>query len=214
MHRPCGRRGPSESERGRRGPSKNERRVSVLDLPPGVGLLGTPLATFHAPKRAKRLAWGGTIVVAVLLVVTWYFVSQHGWRRGTSTMVILPVALLLFTGLAVAVRTARVAITRDGIRWGWTALSFTQSASRIVMAHIYTDGIAFQATRGSKWFLAARDWERFDVLVRQVRRAELPTTDHDGKAPFRQRLQSYGRVLDSLVVFSVIAAVAVVSWAA
>lgn len=188
--------------------------MSVLDLPPGVGLVGTPLATFHAPRRAKRIAWVGTIAVAVLLVITWWLVSRHYWRRGASTMVVLPAAFLLFTGLAVAVRTARVAITRDGIRWGWTALSFTQSASRIVMAQIYTDGIAFQAKRGSTWFLAARDWDRFEMLVRQVKRAELPATEHEGKAPLRQRLQSYGRVLDSLVVFSVIASIAVAGWAA
>lgn len=188
--------------------------MSVLDLPPGLGLVGTPLATFHAPARAKRLAWIGAILVAILLVVTWYLVSRQWWRRGASTMVVLPFALLLFTGLAVAIRTARVAITRDGIRWGWTSLGFTQAASRIVMAHIYRDGIAFRAKRGSTWFLAARDWDRFEVLVRQVRRAELPVTDHAGKAPLRQRLQSYGRVLDGLVVGSVIAAIAVAGWAA
>jgi hypothetical protein len=113
-------------------------------------------------------------MVGVLLVITWYLVSRNYYRRGASTMVVLPVAFLLVTGLAVAIRTARVAITRDGIRWGWTALGFTQSAARIVMAHVYTDGIALEAKRGSKWFLAARDWDRFEVLVRQVRRAELP----------------------------------------
>ncbi len=188
--------------------------MSVLDLPPGLGLVGTPLATFHAPKRSKRLAWIAAIMVTVLLVITWYLVSRHWWRRGASTMVVLPVAFLLFTGLAVAVRTARVAITRDGIRWGWTSLGFTQSAARIVMAHVYSDGIALEAKRGSKWFLAARDWDRFDSLVRQVRRAELPTKDHDGKAPFRQRMQSYGRFLDALVVVSVIAAFLVAGWAA
>lgn len=188
--------------------------MSVLDLPPGVGLVGTPLAVFHAPRRAKRLAWAGAAIVAVLLVVTWYFVSRHYLRRGASTMVVLPAAHLLFTGLAVAVRTARVAVTRDGIRWGWTALSFTQAASRIVMAHVYRDGIAFRATRGSTWFLAARDWERFDALVRQVRRAQLPVTDHAGTAPLRQRLQSYGRVLDALVVLCVIASILVAAWAA
>lgn len=188
--------------------------MSVLDLPPGVGLVGAPLATFHAPQRAKRLAWIATVLVAALLVVTWYFVSRHYWRRGSSTMVVLPVAFLMVTGLAVAVRTARVAITRDGIRWGWTSLGFTQSASRIAMAHVYADGIALEARRGSKWFLAARDWERFDALVRQLRRAELPITEHAGKAPLRQRLQSYGRFLDGLVVGSVLAALAVASWAA
>ena len=53
-----------------------------------------------------------------------------------------------------------------------------------------------------------------EVIVRQVKRAELPTKDHEGKAPLRQRLQSYGRFLDALVIGSVIAAVAVAVWGA
>jgi hypothetical protein len=188
--------------------------VSVLDLPPGIGLVGTPLATFHAPKRSKRLALIAVVLVGVLLVITWWLVAQHWWRRQASTMVVLPVAFLMFAGLALAVRTARIAIARDGIRWGWTSLGFTQPKERIVMAHVYTDGIALEAKRGSKWFLAARDWDRFEVLVRQVKRAELPITEYAGKAPLRQRLQSYGRFLDALVIGSVIAAIAVAGWAA
>jgi hypothetical protein len=191
--------------------------VSVLDLPPGLGLVGTPLAVFQAPKRSKRLAQIAVVLVTAFLVLTWYFVSQQSpyerWRRG-STMVVVSFALLMFAGLGLLVRSARIAIARDGIRWGWTSLGFTQAKERIVMAHVYGDGIALEAKRGSKWFLAARDWDRFEVLVRQVRRAELPITEYEGKAPLRQRLQSYGRFLDALVVGSVLAALAVVGWAA
>ncbi|MBA3821170.1 MAG: hypothetical protein H0X17_19960, partial [Deltaproteobacteria bacterium] len=64
-----------------------------------------------------------------------------------------------------------------------------------------------------QWFLAARDWERFDVLVRQVRRAELPIQEHAGKAPLRQRLQSYGRFLDALLVFAIVGSIATAIWA-
>jgi hypothetical protein len=188
--------------------------VSVIDLPPGIGLVGTPLGTFNAPKRAKRLAWLAVIGVALLLAVTWYLVSKHPWRRGSSTQVVLPVAFLMFAGLALAVRTARVAITRDGVRWGWTSLGFSQSKARLVCAHIYKDGIALEAKRGSKWFIAARDWDRFDVLVKYLRRAELPLEDHAGKAPLRQRMQSYGRFLDGLVIASILGAFAVMLWAA
>jgi hypothetical protein len=31
--------------------------MSALDLPPGLGLVGTPLGTFTAPRRARRVAW-------------------------------------------------------------------------------------------------------------------------------------------------------------
>jgi hypothetical protein len=188
--------------------------MSAVDLPPGIGLLGTALGTFDSPKGARRRAIISLSLVLVLLTITWYLVSRHPYRRSSSTQVVLPVAFALFTGLALAVRSARVAITRDGVRWGWAGLGFTQPASRIACAHIFSDGIALEATRGSRWFLAARDWERFDVLVKQLRRAELPTRDHTGKAPLRQRLQSYGRFLDALVIGSVIGALAVALWAA
>lgn len=188
--------------------------MSAIDLPPGIGLVGTPLGTFHAPNRSRRLAWLAVVTVAVLLAITWYLVSRHPWRRGSSTQVVLPVAFLMFAGLALAIRTARVAINRDGVRWGWTSLGFTQPKAKLTCAHIYADGIALEAKRGSKWFIAARDWDRFDGLVRQVRRAELPLEDHPGKAPLRQRLQSYGRFLDGLIVASVGGAFAVLLWAA
>ncbi|HUJ62022.1 MAG TPA: hypothetical protein VLX92_26130 [Kofleriaceae bacterium] len=126
----------------------------------------------------------------------------------------MPVAFAAFALLGFAVRRARVAVTRDGVRWGWQALSFTQPASRIVTAHVYTDGIALEARRGSWWFIAARDWDRFAALVRQLRRVELPIRDHDRAAPLRARLQSYGRFLDAMLVASALGAGAVMLWAA
>jgi hypothetical protein len=187
--------------------------MSALDLPPGIGLVGTPLGTFHAPRRARRGAAVALIAVAVLGVITWLLVSRHPYRAGSSTQVVLPVAFAAFAAVGWAVRRARVAITRDGVRWGWTAFGFHQPASRIAVAHVYRDGIALEARRGSWWFLAARDWDRFDVLVRQLRRAELPLRDHPGNAPLRARLQSYGRFLDLLLLASVIGAAAVMLWA-
>ncbi|HEU0033703.1 MAG TPA: hypothetical protein VFQ53_23915 [Kofleriaceae bacterium] len=187
--------------------------MTAIDLPPGIGLAGTPLGVFVAPRRARRLALVATIVVPVLGALTWYFVIQHPWRRGASTQLVLPVALLLFALLGLAVRAARISITRDGVRWGWTTLGFHQQASRIVRAHVYRDGIALEARRGSWWFLAARDWDRFDVLVRQLRRAELPIADHPTTAPWRARLQSYGRFLDAMLVLSMLGSLAIMLWA-
>jgi hypothetical protein len=82
------------------------------------------------------------------------------------------------------------------------------------MAHVYKDGVALEAKRGSQWFLAARDWDRFDGLVRQLRRAALPLQEHGVRAPFRMRRQSYGLVLDGLRVFAMLAGFAVMLWAA
>ena len=187
--------------------------MSALDLPPGIGLVGTPLGIFSAPRAARRGAAIALAVVVVLGAITWGLVSRHPGRYSASAQVVLPIAFAAFAGLGLAVRRARVAITRDGVRWGWTAFGFHQSASRIAIAHIYHDGIALEARRGSWWFIAARDWDRFDVLIRHLRRAELPVRDHASKAPLRARLQSYGRFLDLLLAGSVLGAVAVMVWA-
>jgi hypothetical protein len=74
--------------------------------------------------------------------------------------------------------------------------------------------VALEARRGSWWFIAARDWDRYDAIVRHLRRADLPITDHDGTAPLRARLQSYGRFLDGLLVLSMAGALVVALWAA
>ena len=188
--------------------------MSVVDLPPGMGLVGTALGTFRAPRGARVLAIASVVLVAILGAVTWGLVSRHPYRWHASTQVVLPVAFGAIALLGLAVRHARVAITRDGVRWGWDALGFHQPAARIVRAHVYADGVALEAVRGSWWFLAARDWERFDALVRQVRRAELAVEDHAGTAPLRARLQSYGRFLDAMLVLAIVAALGVMIWAA
>lgn len=188
--------------------------MSVVDLPPGIGLVGTPLGTFKAPPFARRLSLVALVVVVALGAITWAFVFKHPYRWHASTQFVLPIAFGAFATLGFLVRRARVAITRDGVRWGWANLGFTQEAARIVHAHVYADGIALEAKRGSWWFLAARDWERFDVLVRHLRRAELPIKDHSGRAPLRARLQSYGRFLDALLIASMLGAFAVMLWAA
>lgn len=187
--------------------------MSALDLPPGIGLVGTPLGTFRSPRRARVLAWCALVFVVGFGIVTWVLVSRHPWRDGASTQFVMPVAFAALAILGLAVRSAQIAVTRDGVRWGWNAFGFHQGASRIVVAHVYRDGVALEAKRGSWWFLAARDWDRFDALVRQLRRAELPTRDHVGKAPLRARLQSYGRFLDGLLVVSMVGALGVLVWA-
>ena len=188
--------------------------MSAVDLPPGIGLQGTPLGTFQAPRGARRLAVASVIASVVLGALTWYFVSKHPWRRDASVQITLPVAFAALALLGLAVRHASVSVTRDGVRWGWSVLGFHQEAGRLRCAHIYRDGIALEARRGSWWFLAARDWERFDALVRQVRRAALPLADHEGRAPLRARLQSYGRFLDLLLIGAIVASVWVALWAA
>jgi hypothetical protein len=187
--------------------------MSAVDLPPGIGLAGTPLGIFYAPLRARRLSRIALVTVVCFGAVTWGFVSRHPYRWHSSTQVVLPVAFVAFAVLGFLVRRARLAVTRDGVRWGWDGLAFTQEASQIVKAHVWRDGVTLESKRGSWWFLAARDWDRFDVLVRQMRRAELPIEDHPRAAPIRARLQSYGRFLDGILLASIVGAFSVMLWA-
>ncbi len=188
--------------------------MSAADLPPGIGLVGTPLGVFRAPSRSARLSGVALVAAVGLGAITWYAIAKDPWRPHTATMFALPLLFGMLSALGFLIRRARLAVTRDGVRWGWDTLGFQQPASKIVRAHVYRDGIALEARRGSQWFLAARDWDRFDALVRQVRRAELPIAEHDIKAPLRQRLQSYGRFLDAMLVFAILGSIATVVWAA
>ncbi len=181
--------------------------MSVLDLPPGIGLLGAPLGIFSAPRHARRLAAMGFVLTIVVGLVTWYLASRQPWRRGTATLLTLPLAFMALAAVGFAVRTARVTITRDGVRWGWTALGFHQPAARIAKAHVYRDGVALEARRGSWWFLGRRDWDRFEALVRQLKRTDLPFVEYPRAAPLRARLQSYGRFLDLMVIGAAVGAV-------
>jgi hypothetical protein len=188
--------------------------VSAIDIPPGIGLRGTALGLYRAPQRSRRLATISLIAVVVLGGITWALVARHPYyHRHASAQIVLPFAFALFALLGFTVRTARLEVTRDGVRWGWDALNFTQSASRLAHAHVWTDGITLERKRGGTWFLGARDWDRFEALVRQLRRAELPIQEHATRAPLRARLQSYGRFLDGLLVGSVVSALFVMMWA-
>ena len=184
--------------------------MTVVD----IGFEGTPLGTFRSPRVCRRRAWTALVLVVGFGAATWALVSRHPFRYHASTQIVLPIAFAAFATLGVLVRSARITVTRDGVRWGWPAVSFQQPVSRIATAHVYTDGVALEARRGSWWFLGARDWDRFDALVRQIRRVELPLTDHGGTAPLRARLQSYGRFLDTLLMLSIAGALIVLLWAA
>ena len=188
--------------------------MSAIDLPPGIGLRGTALAMFRAPLGARRLAQVSLVAVVVLGGMTWGFVSRHPYHRHSSTQVVLPVAFALFALLGFIVRSAKLEVTRDGVRWGWESFNFSQDAARLKTAHVWKDGITLERRSGGTWFLGARDWDRFDAMVRQLRRVELPFEDHATKAPLRARMQSYGRFLDGLMVGSIVAAVGVMLWAA
>ncbi len=74
----------------------------------------------------------------------------------------------------------------------------------MVRAELFVDGVALRARRGSTWFLARRDWARFDALGRALADSGLPCASHAGRAPLTARLQSYGRILDGLMIAAIV----------
>jgi len=178
--------------------------VSAVDLPPVIGLVGTTRAAFRARAGGRRLAIAATIATVLGWAVTWYFLRGRTWRPGAATYAVLPIALVAVAGVGLAVRTARIWIDGGGVRWGWRGLHVRMEVERLACAELYRDGVALVARKGSRWFLAARDWDRFEVLAREIERSGMPVQHRDRRAPFRARLQSYGRVLDGLMVLTIL----------
>ena len=179
--------------------------MAAIDTPPGLGHDDARAAGFCAPRGPRRLA---EATMRLTLVLTVAVIMIVGRRRGEGgpLLVAWAVSASALALVGVAVRRARVTVSADGIRWGWGALTVRMSRARIVRADIYTDGVALRARRGSTWFLARRDWARFDSLARAIGEAGLPAATIDRCAPFAARLQSYGRVLDALLVVAVVTA--------
>ncbi|MCE9572777.1 MAG: hypothetical protein K8W52_06430 [Deltaproteobacteria bacterium] len=178
--------------------------MTAIDCPPGLGLDGRPIGEFTANPRSKRLA-AAAMRYAVVAMIGVVVSVRH--QRDPSGVLVLGATAIALAGVGYAVRRARIAIDGDGVRWGWAAAGFRLGKGRLVRAEVYADGIAMVLRRGS-WFLAARDWDRWDAMARAIERAGMPTTAIAGAAPWRARLQSYGRVLDGLMVVAILASTA------
>jgi hypothetical protein len=138
---------------------------------------------------------GGTAFVAA---------ARHPFRPGAEIALVLPLMCVSVAGLGLAVRRARLRIEPAGIRWGWTAFGVRMGPSRLRGLVAYRDAVAVRPRRGSMWFLSASDWSQFDGMVAALRRAGLEVEEQEGRAPLRARLQSYGRVLDLLMITSAV----------
>jgi hypothetical protein len=116
---------------------------------------------------------------------------------------------LLALGVAVMgflVRRARLRVEAHGVRWGWANLGFTMRREDLATVKIFRDAVALVPRRGSTWYVSARDWERFEEVGPALVKAGLPVETHEGTAPLQARMQSYGRVLNGLLLFDVLLA--------
>ena len=179
--------------------------VSAVDLPPGIGLRGTPLGAVPRAARARagsrRHRW--SLRRRARRASPGASVSRHPYRRQRRARRSCCRSRSRRSRCSASRCAAReLAITRDGVRWGWDALSFTQQASRIVDARTsMRDGVALEAQAR----LAGGSSRRATGIgsTRSSASCAAPSCrsqEHAGKAPLRARLQSYGRFLDALLV--------------
>jgi hypothetical protein len=178
--------------------------VSGVDVPVHLGIGGRVAGEFAARPPARRLAsvaarW---VIVAGTLAVA--LATRRPWAPQATTVVVATMMFAGFAAVGLAVRRARVTVDSGGVRWGWDWLGFRLDRDRIRRVDVFEDAIAFRQRRGSTWFLTAWDWDRFDALVLAVERSGLELVRNEQRAPLGARLQSYGRVLDGLLVITII----------
>jgi hypothetical protein len=190
--------------------------VSAVDIPPLVGLIGTTHTAFRMRRGGRRLAIAATVTCALGWALCWWLLSKVPWFYWKSAALygVLPVAMFAVAAVGLAVRTARVWIDGGGVRWGWRGLHVRMEVERLACAEVYTDGVALRAKKGSRWFLAARDWDQFELLAREIERAGMPVSRQERRAPQRARVQSYGLVLDAMMLGTIVATLVAVLGAA
>ena len=154
--------------------------------------------SFRAPTRARDLA-GLTFLYAILAS----FFAFPRQRDAGPLAVILPLFCVLVAGLAIAIRSARLEVSAEGVRWGWDRLSFRMGLDRLRLARVWPNAVAVVPRRGTTWVLVPRDWEPFDAFRAAFVAAGLPLEDHPSPAPRRVRVQGYGWLLDVLVWLNV-----------
>lgn len=179
--------------------------MSAIDTPPGLGLaVLLPHGTFAARRGPRRLAELGLRVTVALGALAIGFAIRRPEAPQASTCFVGALTVIALGTLGVAVRRAQVTIAADGVRWGWGRWTVRMDRDRVVKVELYDDAIALRPRRGSTWFLSRRDWDRFEAMRRTAASVGLPAEEHARKAPLAARLQSYGRVLDAIVVLAMV----------
>jgi hypothetical protein len=185
--------------------------VSAVDVPVHQGLGGRVAGEFAARPGPRRLAGIAARWVLGCGTVACALAARRPWAPGAVTIVVVSLMFAGFVGVGLAVRRARVTIEAGGVRWGWGWLGFRMERDRLRGVDVYRDAIAMRPRRGSAWFLSAYDWDRFDALVIAVERSGLAITRHDRDAPLAAKLQSYGKVLDGLLILTMLGSVLMIA---
>ena len=181
--------------------------MSSVDAPPGIDFAGRAAGEFAARPRARKLASRTFVYVWLMALVTVALALRRVHSPFTSAVfLVTPLMCVAVACLGLAVRSARLRVDADGVRWGWRWVGFRMPRARMRRVTAYRDAVALTPKRGSTWYLSRRDWDRFERLARSMRRARIPIRRRPERAPLLARLQSYGIVLDLLLVANALAA--------
>ncbi|HEU5058129.1 MAG TPA: hypothetical protein VFU21_16470 [Kofleriaceae bacterium] len=181
--------------------------MSAVDAPPGIAFAGVAAGEFVARPRPRRLAARVMALVAVTGAITLAIGIRRAPAAGAELLLAAPLVCWSVAAVGYAVRRARLRIDHDGVRWGWTDVGFRVTRDRMRRIDLYRDGISVRQKRGSTWYLSGHDWDVFQRMPGVLRRAGLPVEAHERRAPIGARLQSYGIVLDLLLVADAAASV-------
>jgi len=173
--------------------------VTAVDAPPGVSFAGVAAGEFVARPRARRLARSVFFYVIGLGAITWVLAARHWFTPGVEVLLAAPVLFIGVGSVGYAVRAARLRVDVDGVRWGWRAYGFVMRADRLAHVRVYRDAIAVVSRRGSTWYLARRDWARFERVAAALRDAGIEIERVAARAPLRAQLQAFGIALDVLL---------------
>jgi hypothetical protein len=174
--------------------------VSAIDAPPGIPYAGRAAGEFVARPRARRLARRVFVLVFVAGALTLMLASRRLYQPMVEFLLVAPLMCTAIAGVGYAVRSAHLRIDRDGVRWGWSFGGFRLTRERLKSVVAYEDAVALQPVRGSTWYLSRRDWDRFERVLGAIEGARIPFEQHQRRAPLAARLQSYGAVLDGLLI--------------
>jgi hypothetical protein len=180
--------------------------VSAVDAPPGVAFAGRAAGEFVARTRSQRLARRVFLYVTGAGLLTLAIGARRIHAPLIELVLIAPLVCMSVAGVGYAVRRARLLVDPDGVRWGWAIGGFRMHTDRMKEVRVYPDAVALTPKRGSTWYLSRRDWDDFDDLRRSLGKAGIPYQRSTGTAPLAARLQSYGIVLDLLLIADAVCA--------
>lgn len=180
--------------------------MSAVDAPL-VSDAGMAAGEFAARRRPRRLAARVFYLVIFSSAVTISLALRRFHAASSEVLLAASLMCVCVAAVGYAVRRARLRIDADGVRWGWDSIHFRVRRDKLERIEVYRDAIAVRPQRGSTWYLSGHDWDGFERMPGALRRAGLPAEERPRRAPVAARLQSYGIVLDLLLVADAVAAV-------